>query len=71
MASERSPVTAEVRSLLQDNRVAEAERRLGERFDQRTFHDAILALGSVPLPVLEERIQAYIAAEERRPRQAP
>ena len=50
---------------------AEAERRLGARFDQRTFHDAILALGSVPLPVLEERIQAYIAAEEQRPRQAP
>lgn len=50
---------------------AEAERRLGARFDQRTFHDAILALGSVPLPVLEERIQAYIAAEEQRARTTP
>jgi len=44
---------------------AEAERRLGTRFDQRGFHDAILALGSVPLPVLDERIQAWIAAQER------
>ena len=44
---------------------AEAERRLGTRFDQRGFHDAILSLGSVPLPVLDERIQAWIAAQER------
>jgi uncharacterized protein (DUF885 family) len=43
----------------------EAEQRLGADFDQRTFHDAILALGSVPLPVLEERIRAYIADQER------
>lgn len=43
----------------------EAEQRLGTNFDQRTFHDAILALGSVPLPVLEEHIRAYIAEQER------
>ena len=43
----------------------EAERRLGTRFDQRGFHDTILALGSVPLPVLEERVQAWIAEQER------
>jgi len=39
----------------------EAEERLGPRFDQRQFHDAILALGSVPLPVLEERMAQFIA----------
>jgi len=44
---------------------SEAERRLGSRFDQRTFHDSILHLGSVPLSVLEEQMQAYIAREER------
>jgi len=44
---------------------AEAERRLGEKFDQRAFHDAILALGSVPLPVLERRIEEFIAAGGR------
>ena len=43
----------------------EAEQRLGTNFDQRTFHDAILELGSVPLPVLEEHIRAYIAEQER------
>jgi uncharacterized protein (DUF885 family) len=39
----------------------EAEEKLGAKFDQRRFHDAILALGSVPLPVLEERMAKFIA----------
>lgn len=39
----------------------EAEERLGAAFDQRRFHDAILALGSVPLGVLEERMARLIA----------
>jgi uncharacterized protein (DUF885 family) len=39
----------------------EAEEKLGARFDQRAFHDAILALGSVPLPVLEQRMARFIA----------
>jgi uncharacterized protein (DUF885 family) len=38
----------------------EAEEKLGDRFDQRRFHDAILALGSVPLPVLEQRMTQFI-----------
>ena len=29
-------------------------------FDERGFHDTILALGSVPLTVLEDRIHAWI-----------
>jgi uncharacterized protein (DUF885 family) len=41
----------------------EAEEKLGARFDQRRFHDAILAIGSVPLPVLEERMKRFIAEE--------
>jgi uncharacterized protein (DUF885 family) len=39
----------------------EAEQALGSKFDQRKFHDAILALGPVPLPVLEERMSKFIA----------
>ena len=38
----------------------EAEEKLGRAFDQRKFHDAILALGSVPLPVLERRMAQFI-----------
>jgi len=41
---------------------AQAEKELGAKFDIRKFHDAILELGSVPLPVLEEHIQQFIAA---------
>ena len=40
---------------------ARAEAALGDNFDLRAFHDAILAEGSVPLPVLEQRIDAFIA----------
>jgi uncharacterized protein (DUF885 family) len=39
----------------------EAEQALGAKFDQRKFHDAFLALGAVPLPVLEQRMAQFIA----------
>lgn len=40
---------------------AKAEQALGPRFDLRAFHDAVLALGSVPLPVLEQHIDRFVA----------
>ncbi len=40
---------------------ARAERALGERFNICAFHDAVLELGSVPLPVLTARIDRFIA----------
>jgi uncharacterized protein (DUF885 family) len=39
-----------------------AEKELGPRFDLRAFHDAVLENGGVTLPVLEGRIDAYIAS---------
>ncbi|SDE86629.1 Uncharacterized conserved protein, DUF885 familyt [Massilia sp. PDC64] len=38
-----------------------AEAALGEKFDIRAFHDTVLQLGSVPLPVLKARIDTFIA----------
>src|SRR5690606_5813415 len=43
---------------------AEAERELGDAFDQRPFHDTILNLGSVPLPTLEEEVRASISRQQ-------
>ena len=39
-----------------------ARRALGNRFSMKAFHTAVLNTGSVPLPVLERQIDAFIAA---------
>lgn len=44
----------------------EAEAALGRDFDQRRFHDTILALGSVPLSTLERRLNEFVGEEKRR-----
>ena len=44
---------------MESNR-ARAESALGEKFDIRHFHDTVLQLGSVPLSVLEQRIDRFI-----------
>jgi uncharacterized protein (DUF885 family) len=38
-----------------------AEKAMGPRFDIRRFHDAVLLAGSMPLAVLESRVDAFIA----------
>lgn len=44
---------------------AKAEQALGERFDIRAFHDAVLENGSVPLDVLEAHINGWIAQQQQ------
>jgi uncharacterized protein (DUF885 family) len=39
-----------------------AEQQLGDRFDVREFHDAVLGAGPLPLPALESRVKRWIAA---------
>ncbi|HSY04890.1 MAG TPA: DUF885 family protein [Steroidobacteraceae bacterium] len=46
---------------------ARAQQALGERFNVRAFHDAVLELGSVPLPVLTARVQRFIDEGGRGP----
>jgi uncharacterized protein (DUF885 family) len=43
-----------------------ARARLGERFDIRRFHNAVLDQGALPLPVLEQVVDSWIAAEAAR-----
>jgi uncharacterized protein (DUF885 family) len=43
-----------------------AREALGPKFDIRRFHDAVLLAGPLPLDLLEGRIDAWIASEQRR-----
>jgi uncharacterized protein (DUF885 family) len=43
-----------------------ARRELGERFDIRRFHDAILLAGPLPLDRLESRVRDWTEAERQR-----
>lgn len=43
---------------------AKAEAALGDRFDRRAFHDTVLESGSVPLPVLANKIDAWIESSQ-------
>jgi uncharacterized protein (DUF885 family) len=42
---------------------AEAERRLGAKFNIRAFHDAVLEQGAVPLSILEPHIKHWIDSQ--------
>ena len=46
---------------------AKAEKELGTRFNIRAFHDTVLEMGSVPVPVLTTRVDRFIAEGGRGP----
>ena len=41
-----------------------AEETLGDQFDLRGFHDRVVGMGSITLPMLEESIEAWIAEQQ-------
>jgi len=45
---------------------AKAEDALGEAFDIRSFHDAVLSNGGIPLDILETQIDRFIFDEKQR-----
>lgn len=45
---------------------SEAEAELGADFNQAAFHQTLLDLGSVPLPVLEDEMRRFIAQQKAR-----
>lgn len=45
----------------------QAENALGTRFNERRFHDLVLDEGAMPLALLRQRVQDWIAHEKTRP----
>ncbi len=41
----------------------QARQALGPRFDIRAFHDRVLEVGPVPLPLLRAKIERWIAEQ--------
>jgi uncharacterized protein (DUF885 family) len=41
-----------------------AEAELGDRFDVREFHAQVLMTGSLPLAILEQKIDRWIASKK-------
>jgi uncharacterized protein (DUF885 family) len=48
-----------------------AKKALGDKFDLRAFHDEVVGAGALPLDVLSDRIDTWIAAQKTSPRRAP
>ena len=44
---------------------ARAERELGDAFDIRSFHDELLGAGALPLDLLEQRMDAWLASQQQ------
>jgi len=39
---------------------ANAEAKLGDKFDIKQFHDVVLGAGAVPIPMMHARVERWI-----------
>ena len=44
----------------------EARQKLGDKFDLRSFHDEVVGKGPLPLEVLQQQMESWIAAQQMR-----
>jgi uncharacterized protein (DUF885 family) len=44
---------------------SKASRELGAKFDLREFHNVVLSAGALPLDILEQRVDAWIASQKQ------
>ena len=49
------------------DKLVAVEKTLGAKFNIRAFHDTVLELGSVPLPVVTAWIDRFIAEQGKGP----
>jgi uncharacterized protein (DUF885 family) len=43
---------------------SKAKQALGDRFDLKAFHDQVIDSGALPLDLLEQRIDGWIAQQK-------
>jgi len=43
---------------------AKAQAALGPKFDLKAFHDTVVGAGALPMDVLEQRVNAWIATQK-------
>ena len=42
---------------------ADAQKKLGPKFDLKTYHDAVLLSGAMPLTVLQRHVSEWVATQ--------
>ena len=60
-----APATSYMLGMLEIRRLrTRAENTLGDDFDIRGFHDRVVGMGSITLPMLEKSVEAWIAEQQ-------
>ncbi len=55
----------ELQAIIDEHWEWHLEQALGDAFDIRAFHDALLGAGAIPLQLLEQRMDAWVAEQKK------